>query len=201
MRGAVILMAFGVVIPFWLYPHARAIGLPRMPIPWWYFDVLSFVTVPIAAAAAAYTAFLLAQATGRELWATPLAAPHLVGQALLAGSATLVIGGVIRDGAVHGFLAWLFVSSLVCHAGFVVAELWTPHRSAHVRRAVDLIVTGKYSRVFWFGAVLIGISVAIFSALVIGGPIGLTLGAACSLVGLLAWEYVWVFAGQSVPLS
>jgi hypothetical protein len=112
-----------------------------------------------------------------------------------------VIGAVIRDGDVHGFLPRLFVLSLICHAGFVVAELWTPHRSAHVRRAVDVIVKGKYAKVFWVGAVLVGISSAIFSTFVIGGPIGLALGAACSLVGLLAWEYVWVFGGQSVPLS
>jgi Fe-S-cluster-containing dehydrogenase component/formate-dependent nitrite reductase membrane component NrfD len=201
VRGAVILMVFGAVIPFWLYPHAAAIKLRPMPLPWWYLKSLALVTVPIAAAAAAYTAFLLAQATGRELWATPLAAPHLVVQALLAGSGTLVIGAIVRDGDVHGFLPRLFVLSLICHAGFIVAELWTPHRSAHVRRAVDIIVKGRYARVFWVGAVLLGFSSAIFATFVIGGPIGLVLGAACALAGLLAWEYVWVFAGQAVPLS
>jgi Fe-S-cluster-containing dehydrogenase component/formate-dependent nitrite reductase membrane component NrfD len=201
VRGAVILMVFGVVVPFWLVPHGARLLFGPVPLPWWYFKALSLATVPVAAAAAGYTAFLLAQATGRELWATPLAAPHLVGQALLAGSASLVMTAIARDGEVHGFLPRLFVLSLVCHAGFVVAELWTPHRSTHVRRAVDVITKGRYATVFWVAVVLIGISTPIFATFVIGGAIGLAIAAGCSLVGLFAWEYVWVFGGQSVPLS
>jgi formate-dependent nitrite reductase membrane component NrfD/ferredoxin len=201
VRGAVILMLFGAVLPLWLYPHVARNIVGPVALPWWYFKGLALVTVPIAAAAAGYTAFLFAQATGRELWATPLAAPHLIAQALLAGSSALVMAAVARDGQVHGFLPRLFVLSLVCHVGFVVAELWTPHRSAHVRRAVDLIVKGRYATIFWVAAVLVGISTPIFATFVIGGGLGLGFAAACALVGLFAWEYVWVYAGQSVPLS
>jgi Fe-S-cluster-containing dehydrogenase component/formate-dependent nitrite reductase membrane component NrfD len=201
VRGAIILMVFGALIPLWLIPQVGHGMFGMRALPWWYLKGLSLVTVPVAAAAAGYTAFLLAQATGRELWATPLAAPHLVGQALLAGSASLTMAAIARDGQVHGFLPRLFVLSLICHAGFVVAELWTPHRSAHVRRAVDVIVKGKYASVFWVVAVLIGVSTPIFSTFVIGGALGLGFAAACALVGLFAWEYVWTYGGQSVPLS
>jgi ferredoxin len=48
--------------------------------------------VPLAALTAVYTAYLFAQAKARDMWQNPLLPPHLLVQALLLGSAVLVLG-------------------------------------------------------------------------------------------------------------
>ena len=44
--------------------------------------------MPLALATACYTAYLFAQAKARDLWQSPLLAPHLAVQAVLAGAAS-----------------------------------------------------------------------------------------------------------------
>jgi Fe-S-cluster-containing dehydrogenase component/formate-dependent nitrite reductase membrane component NrfD len=205
VRGAVILMAFGALAVLWLAPALLGPDVvPPMAYRW-----LALAAVPVSAAAAAYTAFLLAQATGRELWATPLAAPHLVVQALLAGSGALLMCATAMNAPLPGVaspddMSWLrivFLLSLVVHALFVAAELFVPHRSAHVARAVDTILSGKFAKEFWIVAVLVGVALPLLAALASGAAVAWALASALVLIGLFAWEYVWVFAGQSVPLS
>lgn len=204
VRGAVILMAFGALATLWLAPPFLASGQMVQIYGW-----LGWLALPVAAAAACYTAFLFAQATGRELWATPLAAPHLVVQAAVAGAAVLLMIVAALDGpsagiASPGDVAWLrsiFAWGLVLHAALVAAEIFTPHRSAHVARAVDTIVKGKYAREFWGAAILLGIVLPAVVLLLGGGALAGALAAGFALLGLYVWEYVWVYAGQSVPLS
>jgi Ni/Fe-hydrogenase subunit HybB-like protein len=205
VRGAIALMGYGAVAALWLLPVI--LGAEYFPAR--FLWGLSWLAVPLAAAAAGYTAFLFAQATGRELWATPLAAPHLVVQALLAGSAIhLMLGAAL--GAPGPYVAstddvaWIraiFAFCLLGHALFVAAEIFSPHRSTHVSRAVETIVKGKYKREFWIAVVAIGILAAFVAILASNLAIAWSLGAALALFGLYVWEYVWVFAGQSVPLS
>lgn len=200
-RGAVILMGFGIVTALWLLPEVSAVIVGRDLLPIWFFRMLAVPVVLFAAAAAGYTAFLLAQCTGRELWATPLAAPHLVVQALVAGSAALVIAGVAVS-AGGAFLPAVFLFTLLAHAAFVAAELGMPHRSPHVSRAVDTIVRGKYASIFWLAVIAAGVALPLATVLLLGAfPLAWSFAAACALVGLFAWEYVWVFGGQAVPLS
>lgn len=195
-RGAVILMAFGGVAAVWAVPalvDAQAVYV-------W----LAWLAIPLAASAACYTAFLFAQATGRELWATPLAAPHLVVQAAVAGAAALMLVSVALPPARPADTWWLrgiFVCGLVVHAAFVAAEVFMPHRTSHVSRAVHAIVRGKYANEFWIAAVLVGVVAPLLVLAIAGGPVAAGFAAALALTGLYAWEYVWVFAGQSVPLS
>ena len=59
---------------------------------------------------------------------------------------------------------------------------------------------GAFARLFWGGAITVAVAsvvVALFSQ-VPGGP---AVAAALALAGSFAWEYIWVEAGQSVPLS
>ena len=55
---------------------------------------LAWPGVVLAALAAVYTAFLFAQAGGRDLWQSPLLAWHLLVQAVMAGRAALLLAGV-----------------------------------------------------------------------------------------------------------
>src|SRR6185436_13469203 len=52
--------------------------------------VLLIPIIPLAIMTAIYTAFLFGQAEGRDLWQSPLMAPHLLVQAIIAGSSVLL---------------------------------------------------------------------------------------------------------------
>ncbi|MBA2260415.1 MAG: 4Fe-4S ferredoxin, partial [Acidobacteria bacterium] len=61
---------------------------------------------------------------------------------------------------------------------------------------------GAYATLFWGGAVAGG---GVLPLLLLVGlpftPVGVCAAAVLALAGGAAWEYIWVEAGQSVPLS
>jgi hypothetical protein len=107
---------------------------------------------------------------------------------------------VVGRGDEH-YVRRFFVAALMLHGLLMFFEVWRPHASPHLRRAVDSIVRGQYSQVFWLAAVAIGVVAPLVIVAVFTAPLAWGVAASLGLLGLFAWEYVWVFAGQSVPLS
>jgi formate-dependent nitrite reductase membrane component NrfD len=158
-------------------------------------EVLGWVGMVAAVGTAVYTAFLFAQAKGRDLWQGPVLAPHLAVQAVLAGAAAVLVGGR----AVGADEVLVAVAAGV-HLVLVGAELGL-HRSgrngtAHARLASDQLTGGRYRRSFWISVVLVLVGV--------GAPwlgVGALWVGISVLVGLLAYEHAYVRAGQCVPLA
>ena len=70
-------------------------------------------------------------------------------------------------------------------------------------RAVRLITKGIFSKMFWGGAIIIGLIMPLL-ALTSGAAEYQALAVLTSLsalAGLFLWEHIWVQAGQAVPLS
>jgi Fe-S-cluster-containing dehydrogenase component/formate-dependent nitrite reductase membrane component NrfD len=148
---------------------------------------------------AIYTAFLFGQCKGRDLWHSPLMPVHLLVQAGLSGAAVLTwlppsLGGSTE--AQHlGSLG--LAASLALHLLIVLAEFSMPHTTDNARYAARLITHGRYRLPFWLGAVVIG---GILPGLLLFA--GATAAAGVpALAGLLAFEWCFVMAGQSVPNS
>ena len=59
----------------------------------------------------------------------------------------------------------------------------------------------ELAKLFWGGAIGTAAMSAIVGALLSGMPAAVALAAGLALAGSFAWEYIWVEAGQSVPLS
>ena len=78
VRGSFILGGYGGVVALYL---AAALAGSTEPGRSWAASGL-----PLAVAAAVYTAYLFAQAKARDMWQSPLLAPHLAVQAALAGA-------------------------------------------------------------------------------------------------------------------
>ena len=66
-----------------------------------FADILLWPGASLARSPAVYTAFLFAQAKGRDFWQNPLLSVHLLAHALLAGSAVWVIVDFVADLASH----------------------------------------------------------------------------------------------------
>jgi formate-dependent nitrite reductase membrane component NrfD len=96
--------------------------------------------------------------------------------------------------------------ALAIHLVFLVFEnLLTSSPTRHHELAVTAIRRGPYARLFWGVALgLGGIVPLALLAFGIVGPVPVPMVVAASLLslaGAFAWEYVWVDAGQCVPIS
>jgi Fe-S-cluster-containing dehydrogenase component/formate-dependent nitrite reductase membrane component NrfD len=202
--GTWFLMAHGTISGLWLL--AGWFG--------WH-GVISALLVPsmiFATLATAYTGFLFAQGLGRDLWQGPHAALHLIAQSGVAGAAVLlVISAAFGVGLprVPTFLGSVLFLSLLAHLIIVIFEnLLSPSATRHHELAVQTIRRGAYARLFWGvvigagGVVPLALIVLLFGgAHVVVDAVTLTVLAILALAGSAAWEYIWVEAGQSVPLS
>ena len=169
---------------------------------------LAWPAIVFAFLATAYTGFLFAQGLGRDLWQGPHAAIDLVAQSGATGSASLLLASlVMRGGAepLRPLLGWILAGSLLLHILILLFEnVLSPSPTRHHELAVQTIRRGAYAPLFW-GVAIAGGGLLPLAAIVAMGPSApavVTLGASLlALAGGAAWEYIWVEAGQSVPLS
>ncbi|HEV2381804.1 MAG TPA: NrfD/PsrC family molybdoenzyme membrane anchor subunit [Terriglobia bacterium] len=195
-RGGFILFAYSALCGLFLLARFRDQQTAA--------EIILWPTLFAGLMAAIYTAFLFAQCKGRELWQTPLLAPHLLVQATLSGAGVLALlptawGG---SGDAHRLAAIAFLVLLILNFSVVLSEIVIPHGTTHARYAVRLITRGPYRALFWIGAVLLG-SVLPLLLLTIGSANAIVLDVAVLLAlgGLFAFEWCFVMAGQGVPNS
>ncbi len=194
VRGAFVIAAYGLA----LLAHAVAGlvgGLQGVSATRW----LAWVTAPLAAFTAIYTAYLFAQAKARDLWQSPLLPPHLLVQALLAGGAILLLispAGGVESSHVRA-LVWV---TAAVHMLLVLGEVTLTHATAHAKLATRQMVVGRFAPWFWIGALSMATTVVI-CMLGIVGPWVDPIIAGAVLLGLFAHEHAYVQAGQSVPLA
>jgi len=178
VRGAAVISLYGLVLAAHLL-----LGLAgQVQAARW----LAIGGAPLAALTAVYTAFLFAQARGRDLWQSPLLAPHMLVQALVLGAAVQLLVGVA--GA-----AWLLAAAAGAHLLLLAGEVTMGHPTAHARAAAHAMTGGRYARWFWPGVAL----AALGAAAPWIGPVA----AIPALAAILAHEHAYVQAGQSVPLA
>ena len=166
------------------------------PIVWWITAVFALLT-------AVYTAFLFAQAKGRDFWQSPSMALHMLVHSFMAGAAALAIIALWVEPAVGWlpFLTNVMLASIALNLATVLVELTTTHPTQEAKVTVKMITHGRYSRLFWFGAILFG-NVLPAAMLAFGGGSGFVAGLAglILLIGIYFTEKIWVEAPQRIPL-
>jgi Fe-S-cluster-containing dehydrogenase component/formate-dependent nitrite reductase membrane component NrfD len=190
-RGAFILTAFGAVTTAWL--AAGWLGLERV------LRILALPAIVLALLATVYTGFLFAQGLARDLWQGHHSTFDLIAQAAAEGAAVLLLAtflpGVTTTPETATVLGWTLFGAVSVHVVLILVEnVFTASGTLHRELAVRAIRRGAFAPLFWGGAV-VG---AVASLAAVGiAPLAATL----ALLATFAWEYVWVEAGQSVPLS
>jgi Fe-S-cluster-containing dehydrogenase component/formate-dependent nitrite reductase membrane component NrfD len=178
VRGAAVISLYGLVLAVHLLLGLTGeAGATRG---------LAIAGAPLAALTAVYTAFLFGQARARDLWQSPLLAPHMLVQALVLGGAVELLLGAAGAG-------WLLAAAAAAHLALVAGELTAGHPTAHARAAAHELTSARYARWFWPGVAL---AVLALAAPWIGPP-----AAVAALTAILAHEHAYVQAGQSVPLA
>jgi len=201
--GSVALAVFGAVTTLWLLLGIAA--ETETFDPGVAFDIVRWLAVPAAVMAAGYTGFLFGQAEGRDLWQSPLLFWHLQVQALMVGAGALAVALPVAGAGVDGerLVVRTLVLASVAHVLMLALEYSGGHATRHAAAAAHLVTHGRYARTFW----LVGVGVAALAAVVAGlswaGDILVAALVAGLLVqlALLAYESVFVRAGQDVPLS
>jgi Fe-S-cluster-containing dehydrogenase component/formate-dependent nitrite reductase membrane component NrfD len=185
VRGALVLGAFGAVLATQLLVSVAGSMLAE--------KVLAGVGIPVALMSAAYTAYLFAQARGRDLWQSPVLGPHLVVEALLAGAGILVpAAAVLEPSALHP-LEVMVAAAAAAHLLLRVAETTPHHPTAHARLAAREMLGGRYAGFFWGGAAALAVGLL--------APVAGWWAALVALAGLLPHEHAYVQAAQAVPLA
>jgi Fe-S-cluster-containing dehydrogenase component/formate-dependent nitrite reductase membrane component NrfD len=199
--GGYVLMLFGLSLIAWL----GLIFSGGILFPW-----LVWLTAMFAVASAGYSAFLFAQARGRDFWQSPLLFWHLLVQAFAAGAASFVLLRGIEVLTPYALIspalfAWLnqaLVIALLASVAMIFGELFMRHGSEDAVRASHLLVSGALARPFWLFAIGVGTVAPIILMLwPVNSVLPNIIAAVLVLFGLWMYEHLWIKAGQAMPLS
>jgi len=204
--GSVALTGYGAVAGVWLTAGvAEALGVIDAPTLASILGGLRWVAAPTAGLAAGYTAFLFGQAEGRDLWQSPLLLWQLLAQAAVGGSGTLLAAATLIDVNAGGrrLLARVFMAASAANLGLLAAEYGGRHPTKHAAAAAHLVTHGRYATLFRWGALGLGALGGALAAPSAGGKRRwwAAAGGVVAQVSVLAYELVFVRAGQDIPLS
>jgi formate-dependent nitrite reductase membrane component NrfD len=201
VKGAFVIAAYSIVLL--VHFLASCFGAPGVT------RKLMIAGIPLSASTAIYTAYLFAQAKARDMWQNPLLPPHLLIQAMLLGSASLLpLASRYEPTTRFGpnaitTLLWILAVTSLLHILMVWGEVSLSHPTAHARLAIWEMVRGRYHSDFWIGIALSTLG-GLIPWLALLGVVSSSLGigaAPMALIGLMLHENAYVQAGQSVPLA
>lgn len=179
-----------------------------MLVAWCVCQLVSEAAAKVAAApllllsvlVAIYTAFLFAQAKGRDFWQNPLLSFHMFAHALMAGAA---VHALLLPWGPAVFVAWIqgaMLLGIIMKLACDMFELTTAHPTQDAQRAARSIFHGRYANWYWGGVFVLGtISPLVITWLL---PVGwMPLAGILALIGIYISEHLWVRAPQHIPLA
>jgi formate-dependent nitrite reductase membrane component NrfD len=147
---------------------------------------------------AIYTGWLFGQAKGRDLWQSALSPIHLGFQALVAGSAMLLLIRPEELSDLRGVLA----IAITIELPFILLEVFGKHSTEAARLAARSMTLGV--RGIWLHIGAIGAGRILPMVLLWGMPGGewtFRCAGLLALAGIAIWEHLWVEAPQRLPLA
>ena len=196
VKGGYAISLYGLFLVLW----GAATGLDYVHLA----PYLRWVTAILAVAVAAYTAFLFAQAKGRDFWQSPTLAIHMLVHSIMAGAAVYAILLLFfsYDYQWLVYLNKVFFVSIRLILLTLFLELPMPHPTDDAKRVAAMITKGRYRYKFWADVVGLGNIIPLILLAAAGqNTVMIALAAAAVLVGIYYTEHIWVEAPQRVPLS
>lgn len=193
VRGGYAITVFGGLVTLWL--AARFLGLSALePIAMWGSGLFALVV-------AVYTAFLFAQAKGRDFWQSPALILHMLAHPFVGGGALFALAASLHGTAEwNAFIQAILTGALVVNMLIIFSELTITHPTEDAKKAAHMIAAGPYAPLFWLGAVFLGNVFPL--ALLLWGPGWMvSVAAVLVLTGLYITEHLWVRVPQLIDLS
>ncbi len=196
VKGGYIITFFGGFLTLWgiaYYFELSAIA-----------NAIKYITAVFAILTAVYTAFLFAQAKGRDFWQSPTLSIHMLVHSFMAGAAVFAIIAAFTDHTMDWstYLTNVLLVSIVVNLVTIASELITPHPTQDSKYVVKMITKGRYRNQFWIGTLLVGnIIPFVLLFLGVGNPMLLAGSGLLVLIGIYFTEHIWVEAPQRIALS
>lgn len=203
-KGAFVLISFSTILGLWVMVE---VGNYYQIVPDGLTEVVRlgflWLGIPLSIGTAVYTAFLMGQAEGRDLWQSALLPFHLLVQSVMIGSLWLLLLQLfvaMPDPLIHA-CKWIAGVSLVIDAFMILGgEFGMPHASEVAASAAHEITQGKYKKQYWFGMLLIGHVLPFLFILPNVGVLS-ALATVLATIGLYVYEHIFIMAPQEVPNS
>ncbi|MDH3322212.1 MAG: polysulfide reductase NrfD [Flavobacteriaceae bacterium] len=165
-------------------------------------NILLWITAFFAILLAIYTAFLFAQAKGRDFWQSPSLALHMLVHSIMAGASVFALTALlIGQEDWMAILKNTLIIVLLVNIFTLITELTMTHPSTSAHSVVKMITKGRYKNSFWIGTVLIGNILPLILIFFDSGPVLLAAAAILILIGIYLTEKIWVEAPQRIPLA
>ena len=194
VRGAYIITLYGLDLSLWWVAKLLKWNA-ALPVIEWIGVVLAVLT-------AVYTAFLFAQAKGRDFWQSPMLGLHMIVHAVMAGTAVFAVAGSYfgENWVGIAILRYVIAVSLMVSLLILSLEIWTTHTTDDARATIELVTDGRFNTAFWVGMVTIGNLVPLMFVM-LGPAAAIAPAGVLILIGLGFAEHIWVRAPQMIPLS
>ena len=195
-RAAWLLTGFSMVAGLWW-----SIGFASISTPVRFGFAL--VCLPLSVLSAVYTAFLFAQAEGRDFWQSAHLPIQMGLHALAFGLLTMMtvteflVGPGVAVGVGESLAALALVSSLIVT---IVGDLWIPHATEVARATAERMAHGPYRLLYWFGGIAMGHFLPMF-LMVMPAPFTSVIALISASLGLFFYNYALVMAPQDIPNS
>ncbi len=194
VRGGYAITVFGGLVTLWL--AARFLGLSALePIAMWGSGLFALVV-------AVYTAFLFAQAKGRDFWQSPALILHMLAHPFVGGGALFALAApfTASAGDWNGFIHTVLIGALAVNLLILFAELTITHPTVDAKKAAHMITAGSYAPLFWLGSIILGNILPLL--ILLWSPAWMvSVAAVLILAGLYITEHLWVRVPQLINLS
>ena len=202
-RGAYIMVAFtGMAGLWWLLEGAAQVRILPIETVATVRPFAAWIVFPFALGVVIYTAFLLGQAEGRDMWQNNLLPFQLFAQSMMVASGVFLIVNLFVSFPtdLHALLVGLFPTSIAINLLLTLAGKFNSFASEVAMLAHREMTHGKFRNHYWLGGITLGhlIPLALFFAF---SAFALPVAVACSVVGLFFYEYAFVMAPQYIPNS
>lgn len=167
------------------------------------FALLGLTTI-FAVITSIYTAFLFAQAKGRDFWQSPILSIHMLVHSVMAGAAVYTLTNLfmVTDGGWGVVLKNILMIGISINLFTMFIELYTTHATDDAKRTVQSILKGRYKNMFWGGVIAFGNVLPLLLLVFAGNNSMLLAGAGVIvLIGIYWVNHIWVEAPQRIPLS
>ncbi len=160
------------------------------------------ITAIFAILVAIYTAFLFAQAKGRDFWQSPMLVIHMFLHSIMAGASIFLIAELFISTGPQwvDYINKVLFISVGINLVIIWIELIITHPTQDAKTVVTMITSGRYKIQFWAGTLFAG-NILPIVMITFGGPELSAVAAVLVLTGIYITENIWVEAPQRIPLT
>ena len=201
-RGAYIMVTFTAVAGlWWLLEAGSHWGILPADFAAGIRPIAAWIVFPFALGVVIYTAFLLGQAEGRDMWQSNLLPFQLLSQsAMVASGVFFVLNLFVNFPAdLTAMLTVLFPVSIALNLLMTFAGKLNSYPTNTALLASREMTHGKFRNHYWLGGIALG-HVIPLALMIVFAP-ALPVAVLASLVGLFFYEYAFVMAPQHIPNS